>query len=184
MACPSESEGWCCIRYRSQRGQAVLELAIQIPLLMVILAGGVQFARVFYTYHTLEKALRGGAALIARASNVNYCDPGDPAIVGAKNFIVYGNLQGLGTEIMPGLADLIQIMPERQSAGTTEVTPCACGAGGSADVDSCDIPGGGRAPDFVVVNLGSGYPLQLLFPYVSLGTIDLRVSVRMPVTGG
>src|SRR5438093_13684387 len=122
VACPSGSEGWCCISYRSQRGQAVLELAIQIPLLMVILGGGVQFARLFYTYHTLEKALRGGAALIARASNVNYCDSGDTAIVGARNFIVYGNLQGVGTQILPGLTDLIQILPERQTAGSTAVT--------------------------------------------------------------
>jgi len=148
--------------------------------MMVILAGGVQFGRVFYSYHTLQKAVRGGAALLARASNVNYCDAGDPAIVGAKNFIVYGNLQGLGTEIMPGLTDLIQILPERQGAGSTSVTPCMCGSG---DVDSCDVPQGGRAPDFVVVNLGSGYPLQLPFAYVSLGTVNLRVSVRMPVTG-
>ena len=55
---------------------------------------------------------------------------------------------------------------------------CATG-----DADSCDISGGGHTPDFVVVNLGSGYPLQLQFAYVSLATLNLRVSVRMPVTG-
>jgi len=147
--------------------------------MMVILAGGIQFGRVFYTYHTLQKAVRGGAGLLARANNVNYCDPGDPAIVGAKNFIVYGNLQGLGTEIMPGLMDLLQVLPERQGVGSTTVTACVCG---SMDADSCDAQGG-RAPDFVVVNVGSGYPLQLPFTYVSLGTVNLRVSVRMPVTG-
>ena len=147
----------------------------------MLLSGGVQFARVFYTYHTLEKALRGGAALLARSSNVNYCDPGDTAIAGARNFIVYGNLQGVGTQILPGLMDLIQILPERQAAGSTSVTECSMCATG--DADSCDIAGGGRAPDFVVVNLGSGYPLQLPFAYVSLATLNLRVSVRMPVTG-
>jgi len=147
----------------------------------VLLSGGVQFARVFYTYHTLEKALRGGAALLARSSNVNYCDPGDTAIAGVRNFIVYGNLQGVGTQILPGLMDLIQILPERQAAGSTSVTECSMCATG--DADSCDIAGGGRAPDFVVVNLGSGYPLQLPFAYVSLATLNLRVSVRMPVTG-
>ena len=149
-------------------------------MLIVILSGGVQFARVFYTYHTLEKALRGGAGLLARSSNVNYCDSGDTAIVGARNFIVYGNLQGVGTQILPGLTDLIQILPERQTAGSTAVTDCMCATG---DADSCDISGGGHAPDFVVVNLGSGYPLQLPFAYVSLATLNLRVSVRMPVTG-
>jgi len=112
---------------------------------------------------------------------VNYCDPGDTAIAGVRNFIVYGNLQGVGTQILPGLMDLIQILPERQAAGSTSVTECSMCATG--DADSCDIAGGGRAPDFVVVNLGSGYPLQLPFAYVSLATLNLRVSVRMPVTG-
>ena len=139
-----------------------------------------QLARVFYTYHTLEKALRGGAGLLARSSNVNYCDAGDSAITGAKNFIGYGNLQGIGTEIVPGLTDLIQILPERTDTGSSVVNACPCG---STDVDDCDISAGGHAPDFVVVNLGSGYPLQLPFAYITLNTVNLKVSVRMPVTG-
>jgi len=36
-----------------------VELAIQIPLLMVLLFGAVEIGRVFYVYHTLQKALRG-----------------------------------------------------------------------------------------------------------------------------
>ena len=174
------SEGWCSIRYKSQRGQAALELAFQIPLLLVILAGAVQLARVFYTYHALENALRGGAGLLARSSNVNYCDAADTAITGAKNFIVYGNLQGVGTAILPGLADLIQIIPEREDAASTNVNTCTCG---TTDGNDCDTAAGGRPPDFIVVNLGGGYPLQLPFAYVSLTTLNLKVSVRMPVTG-
>ena len=153
---------------------------MQIPLLLVILAGAVQLARVFYTYHTLEAAVRGGAGLLARSSSVNYCDAGDAAITGAKNFIVYGNLQGQGIPILPGLADLIQVLPEREGAGSTNVNACTCGA---ADPDDCDVSAGGRPPDFIVVNLGSGYPLQLPFAFVSLTTVNLKVSVRMPVTG-
>jgi hypothetical protein len=102
-------------------------------------------------------------------------------VLGAKNFMVYGNLQGLGTEIVPGLTGLIQITPERQNANSTNVNECMCGTG---DADSCEVSGNGRPPDFVVVNLGSGYPLHLPFAHVSLATINLRVSVRMPVTGG
>jgi hypothetical protein len=149
--------------------------------LIAILAGGIQLGRVFYTYHTLEKALRGGAGLLARTSNVNYCNTGDIAITGAKNFIVYGNLQGVGTPIVPSLADFIQIQAERQDSTSTSVNVCPCG---TADADDCDVSAGGRAPDFVVVNLGSGYPLALPFAYISLRTLNLKVSVRMPVTGG
>jgi hypothetical protein len=149
-------------------------------MLIIILAGGMQLARVFYTYHTLEKALRGGAGLLARSSNVNYCDAGDPAITGAKNLIVYGNVQGAGTPILPNLADFLQVQAERQDSTSTTVNSCPCG---SADADDCDISGGGRPPEFVVVNVGDGYPVQLPFAYLTLTTLNLKVSVRMPVTG-
>src|SRR5262249_39583883 len=102
-------------------------------------------------------------------------------IADIRNFIVYGNLQGQGTPVVQGLTpDMIQILPERNATGTTGVVECLC----TEDRDGCDLSSGGRAPDFVVVNLGSGFPVAVPFPFVNLGTINLRVSVRMPVTGG
>jgi hypothetical protein len=158
-----------------------VELVIQIPLIMVILFGTVEVARVFYVYHKLQKSLRGGAALLARSSNVLYCDSNDLTLMDARNFMVYGNLQGQGAAVVQGLTpDLIQILPERGVTDTTGVVSCFC----TEDADSCDTASGGRAPDFIVVNLGSGFPLPIPFPFVDLGTINLRVSVRMPVTGG
>jgi TadE-like protein len=158
-----------------------VELVVQIPLIIVILFGTVEVARVFYVYHTLQKSLRGGAALLARSSNILYCDSNDLTLMDARNFMVYGNLQGQGAPVVQGLTpDLIQILPERGVTGTTGVVSCFC----TEDADSCDTASGGRAPDFIVVNLGSGFPLPIPFPFVDLGTINLRVSVRMPVTGG
>jgi hypothetical protein len=142
----------------------------------------VQLGRVFYLYHTLQKAMRGGAGLLARSGSVSYCPEdarlSDPRVVDALNFAVYGNLQGIGTPVAAGLTtDMIQVFPERNTSGT--VSTCSC----SMDVDSCDSTTGGRAPDFVVMNLGNGYPVSLLFTFISVGTINLKVSVRMPVTG-
>jgi hypothetical protein len=166
-------------RLRKDRGQAAVELAFQIPLMLLFLFGCVHIARVFYLYHILQEALRGGAGLVARSVNVNYCNSEDATLAAARNFMVYGNLQGEGTPVIPGFApDTIQILPERVVTGTTTVTSCPC----TEEIDSCDVSAGGRAPDFVVVNLKDGFPLQVPFPYVSLGTITLRVSVRMPVT--
>ena len=157
------------------------ELVLQIPLILALMFGGLEIARVFYVYHTLQKALRGGAGLLARSANVDYCDSNDVTLMDVRNFIVYGNLQGQGIPVVQGLTpDLIQILPERNLAGSPPVTACIC----TQDAQSCDVSLGGRAPDFVVVNLGNGYPLLLSLPYVSLGAISLKVSVRMPVTGG
>jgi Flp pilus assembly protein TadG len=163
----------------------VTELAFQIPLLMLLLFGAVQLGRVFYMYHTLQKALRGGAGLLARSVNVSYCPEdtrlADPRIVDSLNFIVYGNLQGIGNPVVAGLTtDMIQVLPERNTSGS--LSSCVCS--GPGDSDSCDTTVGGRAPDFVVVNLGDGFPLPVPFPFMNLSTITLKVSVRMPVTGG
>ncbi len=148
---------------------------------MVLLFGTVEVGRVFYIYHTLQKALRGGAGLLARSPGVAYCDANDLTLMDIRNFIVYGNLQGQGTPILQGLTpDLIQILPERGITGDTGVIACIC----TEDPDSCDVSAGGRVPDFVVVNLGGGFPVPIPFPFVNLGTINLKVSVRMPVTGG
>ena len=168
------------INLRYQRGQAVVELALQIPLMMTLLFGGVEIGRIFYTYHTLEKALRGGAGLVSRSVNVNYCDSSDLTLTDVRNFIVFGNLQGAGNPVVPGLTpDMIQILPERGATETTAVTECVC----TVDADSCDVTSTGRAPDFVVVRLSDGFPLPVPFAFVNIGTITLRVSVRMPVTG-
>ena len=165
----------------NQRGQALVEVALQIPLMMALLFGGVQIGRVFYTYHSLQKALRGGAGLAAKAVNVNYCDTSDLTLTDIRNFAVYGNLQGEGNPVVPGLTtDMIQILPERGIPDTTGITECAC----TTDTDSCDVTTTGRAPDFVVLNFGpDGFPLTVPFPFVTLPPINLRVSVRMPVTG-
>lgn len=149
--------------------------------MMALLFGAVQIGRVYYMYHTLQKALRGGAGLLSRSVNVDYCNIGDLTLADARNLMVYGNLQGEGTPVVQGLTpDMIQILPERGVADTSGLTECLC----TQEADSCDASAGGRAPDFVVVNLGSGFPLRVSFPFVNLGTINLKVSVRMPVTGG
>jgi len=148
--------------------------------MLFLLFAGVQIARVFYTYHLLQNRVRGGAGFLGHVTNVNYCDAGDATLADARNLIVYGNLQGEGAPALLGLSpDMIQILPERREFGTTAVTACSC----TEETDSCNVSAGGHQPDFVVVNLPSGFPLQLLFPYVRFGTLNLKVSVRMPVLG-
>ena len=168
-------------RWKRSRGQAAVEMAFLVPLLMLLLFGVFQIARIFYLYHTLQKAVRGGAGLLARTSGVNYCDIGDPNVLAVENFIVFGNLQGVGAPLLQGLTpELIQVFPERIQSGSTAVSACLC----TSDPDSCDIIQGGRAPDFVTINFGpAGFPVVVSFPYMNFGTVPLKPSVRMPVTG-
>lgn len=188
----SRGIGRCEDHRPGQRGQAAMEMAIMIPVLMMLMFGAYQLARVFYTYHTLQKAFRGGAGMLAHASGVDYCQA-DPVIANAQNFVVYGSVTpNQGSPVVQGLTtDMVQVVAERIPTGSTSPGPCPCDTGGgpSGDPDSCDILNGGRAPDFVVVNddgvSSTGFPVSVLFPFVSLGTgiINLQVSVRMAVTG-
>jgi Flp pilus assembly protein TadG len=59
----------------SQRGAALVELAIALPLLVLILLATVDFARVFYSANELTNAARAGAQLGA-ASVANSGNPG------------------------------------------------------------------------------------------------------------
>jgi hypothetical protein len=168
------------------RGQAAVETAFAIPLLLMMMFGAFQVARIYWTYHTLQKAVRGGAGLLARTSNVNYCDQSDPMLLKAKTFIMYGSFESTGSPILKDLrpddVNLITIYPERVGSDLITVGDCSCD---SSVADSCDVANGGRAPDFITVSLGpSGFPLEVRFPYMQWTTINLNVSVRMPVTGG
>lgn len=84
---------------RDERGVQLLEIAIVIPILMLMFAGVAEFGRYFYEYTTLAKASRVGARyLISKsvASATNY-----ETI--AKNIVVYGNAAGSGSPILSGL---------------------------------------------------------------------------------
>jgi len=48
-------------RRRRQSGSALVELAIALPMMILIVGGTIDFARVFYTAHQLTNAARAGA---------------------------------------------------------------------------------------------------------------------------
>jgi Flp pilus assembly protein TadG len=50
---------------RAERGQAVVEFALIVPILLLIVMGILDFGRVFYTYEALANAAREGARFCA-----------------------------------------------------------------------------------------------------------------------
>jgi Flp pilus assembly protein TadG len=85
---------------RDEDGVQLIEMAIVIPILLVLFAAVAEFGRYFHEYTTLAKASRVGARyLISKSvnSSVNY-----EAI--AKNIVVYGNATGSGSPILSGLS--------------------------------------------------------------------------------
>ncbi|MBC8028936.1 MAG: pilus assembly protein [Pyrinomonadaceae bacterium] len=82
---------------RDDRGTQLVELAIVLPIFVLLFAATAEFGRYFYEYTTLAKAARAGTRYLA-TSAVNANEDGK-----AKNIVVYGNEAGTGSPLIPGL---------------------------------------------------------------------------------
>jgi hypothetical protein len=85
---------------RDEQGVQLVELAIVIPIMLLLFAGIAEFGRYFYEYSTLAKSARLGARYLASKSVTSGTDWEGPA----KNLIVYGNVGGTGNPILPGFS--------------------------------------------------------------------------------
>src|SRR5437763_631988 len=88
---------------RSERGTQLVELAIVVPILLILFAGAAEFGRYFYEYTTLAKGARVGARYLSTAGMK--VDPAQqvPVDGAAMNLVVYGNTSGTGSPILSGL---------------------------------------------------------------------------------
>ena len=109
--------------YRNRSGAAAAEMALVIPLLLMILFGSLELGNYFMNEHTLVKAVRNGARFAARQSYTNYpaCSGsvGEPALTETKNVVMSGYISG-GTVITPNI----------QASDITVTTSCKATAGG------------------------------------------------------
>jgi len=80
-----------------ERGIQLVELAIVLPIFVILFAATAEFGRYFYEYTTLAKASRAGARYLATAA-VNSTEDGK-----ARNIVVYGNAAGTGSPVLDGL---------------------------------------------------------------------------------
>src|ERR1044072_1949178 len=106
---------------RNEAGVQLVELAIVLPIFMILFAATAEFGRYFYEYTTLAKAARVGARYLVTAK-------GDCAQAGVgKNLIVYGNVGGTGLPILPDLKTTdVSITPnDLDCAGTPQGVPAS-----------------------------------------------------------
>ena len=92
---------------RRQRGIAMVEFAIVLPLLMLIMLGTAELGRAFYQYNTLNKAVRDGSRYLANTAinattGVINLDL-DNKRANTQKLVVFGNTAGTGNSLLPGL---------------------------------------------------------------------------------
>ncbi len=84
-------------RFRAcEAGTQLAELAVVLPVLLVLFGATAEFGRFFYTYNTLAKSTRAGARYLT-ASNKATDDS-------AKSLVVYGSTDDGATPILSGLS--------------------------------------------------------------------------------
>jgi len=82
---------------RDERGTQLIELAIVLPLFLVLFGAAAEYGRYFYEYTTLDKAARAGSRYLTNKP-VSAAEDAK-----ARNIVVYGNAAGTGTPIVKGL---------------------------------------------------------------------------------
>jgi Flp pilus assembly protein TadG len=84
---------------RRERGSQLVELAIALPVLLILLGAATEFARYFYTYSTLTNAVRAGARHASKwQRNASWTFPE------TSNMVVYGDFTDTSHgPIVPGL---------------------------------------------------------------------------------
>ena len=89
---------------REERGTQLVELAVVLPVLLLLFGTAAEFGRFFYTYQTLSKATRAGA---------RYLTISTPGVTDekAQNLVVYGNVEGTGEPVVTGLTpDMVRVV--------------------------------------------------------------------------
>src|SRR5690348_16493357 len=91
---------WLIRFRRDDRGVQLVELAIVLPIMLLLFAAVAEFGRYFYEYTTVAKSARLGARYLASKSVTSTTVDWK---TNAKNMVVYGNTAGTGTAILSGL---------------------------------------------------------------------------------
>ncbi len=157
----------------------MLETVILAPVILALLVGAVGLARVTYTYYMLEKVMYNLGRSLTTLEGVDYCNPqNDTTLIDATNYALTGTIDATGPSVVPGLTPaMVQVLPERFDPTSQQIFPCTCA------YPECD----GLAPDYIVVSLTGGYPVNPVFPTTGgkfvPASIQLRPSVRVPYAG-
>ena len=93
-------------KYR-QRGAILAETVVVLPLVIFLVVLTAEVTNAFVDHNTLTKAVRNGARHVASnailgTTGIVLLQP--QLITEAQNLVVYGNVSGGGTALIPGLA--------------------------------------------------------------------------------
>ena len=98
----------------TQRGTAIVELALVLPLLLLLTMTTTEFGRAIYQYNTIVKSLRDATRYLSMQTP-------NTKLAEAKNLVVFGNIAGSGQALVPGLTVAKVSIPPWQQIGSNPV---------------------------------------------------------------
>ncbi len=148
-----------------------------MPVILLLLVGMAQIAKITYTYYTLRKTVYAIATYLSTQQAVNFCDPADPTVTAAINFGLTGTTDASQPVFVRGLtASMIRVTPESldplSASPTSYATQCSGGLGFA-----------GAPPDQIVVSIPNGYIMQARIPFLPVNDIPLKPEVKVPYEG-
>jgi len=163
---------------RDDTGAAAAEMALVIPLLVVIAFGSIDVGNYFLSAHVVEKAVRDASRYAARLPLADYTGcavpSGGTAELGAQRVARFGDPAGTGSQRLAGWSD---------DNMTSLAITCDDGTSGNAWATAgiyTDFPDG--AP---VVTVMATVPYQSLFTIMGFGdmTFNLHAESQAAVIG-
>ena len=152
-----------------QRGAAMVELAILVPVLLMLAFGITELGRALYQYSSLGKSVDGAARYMSRAwgAVTTDCvtDTGwGAAVIAATNVAVSGDESGAGEALLPAL-DAADI-----------------------SIDVAPVTVSGLAEPACVIRVTAAVPFQGVFgddivPFTQLGPITLSTAREVRFIG-
>jgi Flp pilus assembly protein TadG len=154
---------------RCTSGSAVLEGALVVPVAILLMAGGVEFGRLFSAYGTANKSMRDAARYLARVpdkdaggnlTSAYICGWG---LTNAKNLAMYGKLNpnvAVDSPLIPGWTDANTVTLQSPACGVALVEPVIIDLRGA-------VPYSGFM--FNVVGLSNAWTLSVQHQEPSIG---------------
>jgi hypothetical protein len=112
---PCERELWS-----DEGGASIVEFAIVLPLMLALLAGGVDLTRAVFAYQTADKSVKAAARYAARLP-VASLDAGGWGVTPVKNLALRGTLDGSGEPLLWGWTDLSTVTVTKDSTSDLRV---------------------------------------------------------------
>jgi hypothetical protein len=112
------------MRKSGQGGSALLELAVAAGILVPLFTGTFQFGYTLFVYNDLQSAVRGGARYASmRSYDSASSAPSAGFLTAVRNMVVYGNPEGTGKPVAPGLTlSNVEVLPNMNGAAPESIT--------------------------------------------------------------